>query len=180
MKQSRPWAQQEILSSTRRPVVHDCRPSWAELPYWLTEVLLLRGLASRECGKHPVLQAGPDVARPPSSICSALQMCSVAAPAQLTRPGSSAQGSGVCGWEPGPATSPVCLGSFPASSHMISVSVYFSLWPPFLQCPHASVSVYSTVLTQPLPGALPGSSFWGVSCFWRTLLTHGPHLHLRP
>lgn len=68
----------------------------------------------------------------PSSVCPGPQMSCLTAPAQLTRPGHGAQCSGLVAVSHVP-TSPVGLGSFPASSHMTSFSVYFSLWPPCLR-----------------------------------------------
>lgn len=83
-------------------------------------------LLSRECGKYPA----PGWARCgqtfPVAFAPSLQMSSAAVPTQLTRPGHSAQYSGIGGYEPCPATSPVAVGSFPASSHM-TLSLFTSL-----------------------------------------------------
>lgn len=110
-----------------------------------------------------------------SGICPGPQTSSLTAPAWPTRPGHSVQHSGVGGREPGPATSPVGLGSFPASSHMTSVSVYFGLWPPCLQRPCATSSLICCTRRSPCTGPFLVASFQSVCCLWLALSAHTPH-----
>lgn len=112
---------------------------------------------------------------PSNSICLGPQMSSLAAPAQPIQPGHNVQCSGVDGREPCPATSLVGLGSFPASSHMTSVSVYFSLWPPCLWRPHATSSLICCTRHSPCNGPFLVASFQSVCCLWLTLPACAPH-----
>lgn len=110
-----------------------------------------------------------------SGICPGPQTSSLTAPAWPTRPGNSVQHPGVGGWEPGPATSPAGLGSFPASSHMTPVSVYFCLWPPCLQRPRATSSLICFTRRSPCAGPFPVASFQSVCCLWLALPARTPH-----
>lgn len=110
-----------------------------------------------------------------SGICPGPQTSSLTAPAWPTRPGHSVQHPGVGGWEPGPATSPAGLGSFPASSHMTPVSVYFCLWPPCLQRPRATSSLICFTRRSPCAGPFPVASFQSVCCLWLALPARTPH-----
>ena len=109
-----------------------------------------------------------------SSVCPSPQMSSLAAPAWPTRPGHSVQRSGVGGPEPCPTTSPVGLGSFPASSHMTSVSVYFSLWPPCLRRPRATSGLICCTKPSPCAGPFLVATFQSVCCLWLTLPARTP------
>ena len=117
-------------------------------------------------------QMWPDLA---SSICPGPQTSSLTAPAWPTRPGHSVPRPGVGGWEPGPATSPAGLGSFPASSHMTPVSVYFCLWPPCLQRPRATSSLICFTGCSPCAGPFPVASFQSMCCLWLALPARTPH-----
>ena len=110
-----------------------------------------------------------------SGICPGPQTSSLTAPAWPTRPGHGVQRSGVGGREPGPATSPLGLGSFPASSHMTSVSVYFGLWPPSLQRPRATSSLICCARRSPCAGPFLVASFQSMCCLWLALPALTPH-----
>lgn len=109
-----------------------------------------------------------------SGVCPHLQIFRVTVPVQLTWPDHSAQCSGVGGHKPCPATSPLGVGSFPASSHM-AISVYFSPWLLCLWRPHATSSLICCTIHSPCSVPFQVASSQHMCYLWLTFLAQAPH-----